>query len=389
MDIPYDRLDIPAALRPRLDPESPRATRLEAARGLPTELPEVELSALYVLACDADDEVRETALASLRQLPKPAERIDQSTHPKVLELLASLRHEPELDARIMEIRNTNDRTAILIASRASAELASAIVDNHERLLITPDVVVALHQNPRCDDETIERAISLLRMHRMLPQLPEKRGDPPPAAPASFDLEAEIEAALRGEASPHLANRQNLELFDLDKLGAEPLKGFNFDFADDAEFSLDMLEDRDEGMVAEERSNLERRIAKLSPGKKIKLAYLGNKEVRSILIRDRSKMVACAVVKSGRLTDAEVLAYSANRNLESDVLREIANNREWTRRYPVQVALVNNPRCPPSIAVRFVTLLQAKDLAALARNRNVSSVVFQMASRLAAQKSGQK
>lgn len=389
MDIPYDRLRIPPTLRSRIMPEAPREVRLAAARGLPSEPPAVELAALYVLSCDADDEVRETALASLRQLPKLVERLDQSTHPKVLELLASLRHEPELDARIMEIRNTNDRTAILIASRASAELASAIVDNHERLLITPDVVLALHQNPRCDDATLERAISLLRMHQMLPRLPEKRGAPPPAAPASFDLEAEIEAALRGEASPHLTHRQNLELFDLDKLAAEPLKGFNFDFVDDAEFSLEMLEEREGTMAAEERSNLERTIAKLPPGKKIKLAYLGNKEVRAILIRDRSKMVACAVVKSGRLSDAEVLAYAGNRNLESDVLREIANNREWTRKYPVQVALVNNPRCPPSIAVRYVSSLQAKDLAALARNRNVSSVVFQMATRLARQKSGEK
>lgn len=389
MDVPFDRLDIPETLRPRLVPEAPLATRREAARGLPSQLPEVELAALYVLSGDPDAGVREAALDALRGLGKVVERIDQSTHPKVLELLASLRHEPELDARIMEVRNTNDRTAILIAARADEALCSAIVDNHERLMITPDVVVALHGNPRCADTTLERAVSLLRMHRMLPALPERRGAPPPPPPAAFDLEAEIEAALRGEASPHLATRQNLELFDLDKLAAQPLQGFTFDFHDDAEFSLDMLEDRDGGMAAEERSNLERKIAKLSPGKKIKLAYLGNKEVRSILIRDRSKMVATAVVKSGRLSDAEVVAYSGNRNLESDVLREIGTNREWVRKYPVQVQLVNNPRCPPSIAVRFVPGLQAKDLAALARNRNVSSVVFQMATRLARQKGGEK
>jgi hypothetical protein len=125
---------------------------------------------------------------------------------------------------------------------------------------------------------------------------------------------------------------------------------------------------------------------MSVGKKLKLAYLGNKSVRSLLIRDRNKLVSVAVVKSGRLTDAEVLAHAGNRNLPDEALREIATNREWTRKYPVKVALVNNPKCPPSVSLSLVSQLQIKDLASLSRNRNVSSVVFTLAGKLAKQKS---
>ena len=125
---------------------------------------------------------------------------------------------------------------------------------------------------------------------------------------------------------------------------------------------------------------------MPPGKKIKLAYLGNKESRGILLRDRNKQVALAVVKSGRMTDGEAASAAGNRNVSMDVLREIADNREFMRKYPIKVALVNNPRTPPSVAVPIVSQLQKRDLEQLARNRNVSSVLFTMAAKLMKQKS---
>jgi hypothetical protein len=388
-DIPWDKLGISDSLRARVAPEAARAARLGAARGDLVAPTEEKLSALYVLACDADDEIRESAIGTLRELPGVADALTQRTHSKVLEILASTRTDPAIDARIMQLRNTNDRTAALVASRADVALATAIAEDHERLLISPDVLVALHANPACPDAPLERAISFMRMQRALPELPEKRPAPgeapppakPPAAPA-FDLEAEIEAALAGKASPMLEQRRKLEMFNLDALTASgPVPGFTFDFKDANEFSLDMLEEGD-GETDELRGKLEKKIAEMSIGQKLKLAYLGNKSVRNILIRDRNKMVSVAVVKSGRLTDAEVLAHAGNRNLPDDAVREIAMNKEWIRKYPVKVALVNNPKCPPSVAVGLINHLQAKDLESLARNRNVPNVVFTLAGKTA-------
>jgi hypothetical protein len=92
-----------------------------------------------------------------------------------------------------------------------------------------------------------------------------------------------------------------------------------------------------------------------------------------------------VVKSGRMTDNEAFSAAGNRNLGMDVLREIAANREFMRKYPIKVALVNNPRTPPSVAVPIVSQLQKRDLEQLSRNRNVSSVLFTMALKLLKQK----
>lgn len=392
-DIPWDKLGIPDSLRGVVAPTAPRPLRLSAARGALPATPEVTLGLLYVLACGDDAEVRETALTTLRNIPGLVNVVNQRTHPKVLELLATTRPDQELDARIMVIRGANDRTAVMIAARANAEHCEIFCENHERLLLTPEVLVALHQNPACADAPLERAIAFLRMQQSLPKLPAHRpGQAPAAAPAPapvpvLDIEAEIEAALMGKPSPHLAERSRLEMFDLDKYATGGLEGFDFTFKDDDDFSLDMLEEGADEGDADLSANIEKRIAAMSVGKKLKLAYLGNKSVRNILIRDRNKMVAVAVVKSGRLTDAEVLAHAGNRNLPDEALREIATNREWTRKYPVKVALTNNPKCPPSVAVGLVTHLQAKDLASLARNRNVSSVVFTLAGKLAKQKQG--
>lgn len=402
MSIPWDKLDIPDMARAMIEPGAPRSMRLAAARGTLPATPEATLGMLYALACDEDKEVHETAVKSLKELPNAGNAINQRTHPKVLELLANVRPDRELDERIMLVRNANERTAALIASRADEKLCEMIAENHERLLLTPQVIVALHQNPKCNEAPLERAIAFLRMQHSLPELPASRpqkGDAPrpppvvapprpasPPADAPFDLEAEILAALEGKASPMLQARQKLEMFDLDKMvrGGD-LGAFSFDFKDESDFSLDMLEDGGGEGSEDERLSVEKRVAAMSVGQKLKLAYLGNKTVRSLLIRDRNKMVSSAVVKSGRLTDAEVLAHAGNRNLHDDVLREIANNREWTRKYPVKVALVNNPKCPPSVAVSLVSHLQMKDLASLARNRNVSSVVFQLAAKMQKQK----
>ncbi len=388
--IPWDKLGIPAMLRDACAPEAPRPLRMAAARAALPADPVATLAALYVLSADPDAEVRETALTTVRTLPNPHDAISQRTHPKVLELLATVRPDRMLDEKIAVIRGANDRTAMMIAERADASMCALLADNHERLLITPDLVLALHANPSCTEVVLERAVGFLRMNECLPALPATRGGAPavtdpvasPVASLAFDLEAEIEAALSGRASPMMEQKRSLAMFDLDRLGrGGGLEGFIFDYRDDGDFGSDLTDDEEGDASDDKRLNLEQRIASMPVGKKIKLAYLGNKEARAILIRDRNKQVSMAVIKGGRMTDNEALSFAGNRSLSAEVLREIASNREWMRQHPLKVALANNPKCPPSIAVGIVNVLSVKELASLARNRNVSSVVFTLANKL--------
>ncbi len=125
---------------------------------------------------------------------------------------------------------------------------------------------------------------------------------------------------------------------------------------------------------------------MNVSQKIKLAYLGNATVRSILIRDSNKVVATAVLKSPQLTDSEVLSIANNRNVCDDVLREIARNKEWFRIYAVKLALVNNPKTPAAVSVPIVSQLMLHDLKRLANNRNVPSVITTTARNLLRRKS---
>jgi len=195
---------------------------------------------------------------------------------------------------------------------------------------------------------------------------------------------EVELQEKAEREARMAGRDHLEAEDVDVDGAQtpdlltPMSDNQFSFSLDRgaedDWDLDMLMDHGEEADDDLKTSLAKRVSKMTVGQKIKLSYLGNKEVREILIRDTNKMVCSAVVKSGRLTDPEVIKSAGNRAISEEVLRLIGQNREWVRKYPVKVALCNNPKTPVGVAMRFLSSLLPKDLRNLAFNRNVSSVL---------------
>lgn len=146
---------------------------------------------------------------------------------------------------------------------------------------------------------------------------------------------------------------------------------------------DLTEDRPIG--EEERSSIAARIARLSVPGKVELAVKGNREVRRILSRDASSMVARAVIGSPKLTEDDILSYAASSLTHEEVLRFIADSRQWTANRQVVSALVQNPRTPPPAAIRFLKSYQTSELRVLSQNRGLSGAVRQEAKRLLAQR----
>ena len=114
---------------------------------------------------------------------------------------------------------------------------------------------------------------------------------------------------------------------------------------------------------------------------------GDREARSILIRDSNKVVAMAVLHNPRVTDQEVESIAAMRTVSGEVLREVSMNRAWTRSYPIILALARNPRTPIPNAMNILPRIHTKDLKNISQNRNVSEAVRRQAFRLAAARSG--
>jgi len=154
-------------------------------------------------------------------------------------------------------------------------------------------------------------------------------------------------------------------------------------------NAELRDEGDEPVEDHRRMTLTQKVMKMSISEKIKLATLGNKEARSLLIRDSNKLVATAVIRSPRITDGEVLAVASNRAAMDDVLRIVYGNREWTKKNAVKLALVKNPKLPLSVAMRFMATLRENEVKDLMRNKNVPVGVQQTAKRMMDKKNAPK
>jgi hypothetical protein len=119
-----------------------------------------------------------------------------------------------------------------------------------------------------------------------------------------------------------------------------------------------------------RESISQQLSAMGFTEKLKAAVKGTREMRSILIRDPSKMIAAAVLSSPKVTDAEVAGFARMGNVSEDVLRIIGNNRAWLKNYSVVLALTKNSKTPVAMSMNLMNRLSDRDLATLSTDRNV-------------------
>lgn len=151
------------------------------------------------------------------------------------------------------------------------------------------------------------------------------------------------------------------------------------------FTPDLTVERKGEATEAERSNIYKKIQGLTVSEKIKLALLGNKQAREVLLKDSNKLVATTVLKNPRITEDEIARIVNFRNVSDEILREVANNKEWLKKYPIRLGLVNNPRTPIGIALRQLSYLQERDIQQLAKSKNIPSVLAAAAKKMVMQK----
>jgi hypothetical protein len=122
------------------------------------------------------------------------------------------------------------------------------------------------------------------------------------------------------------------------------------------------------------------IQDLPVPEKVKLAMSGDKEARSILIKDSNKQIQEAVLDSPRITEPEIVAIANSRSVGEELLRKIAGNRDWMKNYQVRIGLANNPKTPLTIGLRIIGTLMISDLKRLSKSKGVSSVLSAAANR---------
>ena len=345
----------PPALQKSLDPTGPLPARMMAAKGILLAGPRDFLTALFALTFDPDPTV---ALTARQSAPKTQDKVltglrDDELHPLVLDFFAQALAGQETYLELIALNPAAaDGTMARLAATGSDRIVEIVAQNQLRILRDERIVRALVQNPATRPATRDSVLDFcVRSGLWLADLPELAlarrrllGDDPAEAQKLAEAEANSAERVLQEFGPRLTD--------------------------------------DDGQVEEaQRLTFTQRVLKMSVSQKIKLATLGNKEARSLLLRDSNKLVALAAVQSPRITDGEIAALANSRTLHEELMRFITHNREWLKNYQVKVSLVNNPKTPLAVALKLLPHLHGNDVKTVARNRNIPSAVQTQARKL--------
>jgi hypothetical protein len=87
-----------------------------------------------------------------------------------------------------------------------------------------------------------------------------------------------------------------------------------------------------------------------------------------------------VIRNGRITEGEVAFIAQMRSISDEVIRIIATNREWMKKYSIMKAIVMNPKTPLALSLNFFKRLIDIDLKVLMRDKNVPEILRREAKR---------
>lgn len=356
----------------RLSPAAQKALgpgpgRMMAARGLVPLPPAEQLAVLYQLSLDGD--LGAAAQGTAKGLPEKvlaAALADGNLDPRILDLFADFAADkPAAFEALVQNPSTDDTTIARLAGRVGPREVDRIAANEQRLLRHPEIIAAMYLNKHARMSTVDRAVELaVRNNVRVPNLPAwdeiaRALEKAPASSAEDDVLFAMAAdAASGDDSDVTQGDMNTETHDADGNPLPPPPE-----AEKIPFT------------------------RLSVPAKIRLAMTGNGYARGQAIRDPIRIVAMAAIKSPAVTDFEAKSYAGNQTLAEDVIRYIANRREWTKNIQVKKALCRNPKTPINEAAKLLPFLNEKDLQILARSKGVPSAVAAQARKLVSQRKG--
>lgn len=349
---------------------APGPMKMMAARGLaPLSDPADLVTVLYQLTLDPDAKIAESARGQADQLPDRVLEgaLEQPTlDRRVLDFFADkVRAKAALIDRVILNPATADETLAELAAVVGPREVDLIATNEQRLLRHPEIIGALYSNLKARMSTVDRAVELAI----------RNGIKVPGIAAWDELSAAITGAKRKEAA---AAQQGGEIREVDDLETNTKDALFEKLAGAAARDEDSQPAPEEGEIP---------ISQMTIPMKIRLAMLGNKFQRSILIRDANKMVALAAIKAPGVTDMDAARLAGNTSLSDDVISYISNRRDWTKLYGVKLSLVQNPKTPIPAAIRFLDHLREKDLRNIARSKGVPSAISAGAKKRLMQKGG--
>lgn len=374
MALPEDRnIDVskfPDQVQKFLSPQAPTQMKLMVARGMVPMQPVVQVCSLYQLCQTGESEVVQAAVQTLRKLPAQTlkQTVAQPLFPVVLDWLAEVFvNESDVVRVILLNKNTDNDTFVRVAAKADEETCELIARNQQRLLEAPKIIAKLYFNRALRASTADRMIDFAARNEVdLSDIPAAK---------------EIIAAIQGIELPSEEEARAAD--ERFKAAQKILASVPEDV--DLDDRLDLPEHEEEPEEVRSGRSAAGLIRDMNIAQKLRLAMMGGKNERSILIRDTNKLVARSVIRSPAIGDSEVMLYAANKSLLDEIIAYIARNKKWTRSYQMKLILINNPKTPTSEAMTFLRHLRVADLRQVAKSKNVPGPIAKAAKQMTAQR----
>jgi len=355
---------------------APPNIRQFAAQGM-LPVPEDDLIPVQVFLCkDEEPAIASAAFHSLQKISDETwSRLIEKRNPDPAIIQFCLEQNSislALREKVILNHSIPDETIRQIAATQSGTLLDLIINNQVRLLRSPEIISALELNPflnfdqkrRLEEFKTEFVFKKKRQEREQPLVPVEQT-------SVEDILAQI-PNLDMEAVRIL---QEADLNPPPELTDEQVE----------QSMKNLLATDDLSQISEDTLSIYQRILQMPHKEKIRIALLGTKEERNILIRDSSRQIASMVLRSPKLTEGEIENYAQMRNIDSELLRQMGQSRDFLKKYSVIHCLVKNPKTPSPVSLNLLKLLREIDLRNLVRDRNIPDVIRRQAKHIYEQK----
>ena len=322
------RLKVSSEVARIVKPGAPRDAQLAAARGALPLAGKDLLTVLFFLCRSVDAEIKKSAVKTLRELPvtilSPLCK-DVSLHPQLLELIVRARMaDGDLMGAVIMHPFVTVKTLLYLAQKAGADVLERLAGHQNMLYENPEIVDAIIANPAA-----EKALKF-KLGWQDPAEITKQEPPQEGSEGDEQTDVDGRSQTEIEALMEEADREGLSKYQI---------------------AMD-----------------------LTVSEKIKMGLTGDKEWRSIMMKQSNKLIQGAVMKNPRISDGEVLMVAKAKTSSDDLIRIILLNKDWVKNYEIKKALLAHPKTPPPKALRFVSFLTMKDLKELAKSKQLTNIV---------------
>ena len=363
----------PAMVQKPVLPDTPKPLKMMAAKGALPVSPDLLILVWYQLSFEPDPEIQAAVKETVCSFdPELIVELAQKDLPEsVLDWLSKTTTDSAVLEKIVLNQKTHDASIMDLAETAPRDIVELIANNHVRILRSPEIIEKIYINPSARMATVDKLLALAKEHNIellslkVVQDALNSGDLQDDGPKLSDEEFEqVLSELKGHSEAEKPE-------GLDNLRATK--------------SLEEMDEEESQEQKQKRLSRTQLIERMNAPQRVRLALMGTREDRNILIRDTRRVVYMSVIRSPKMSIGEVGSIASSKSLPDEVIGYIAQRRDWIRYYPIVVSLVNNPKCPLAESVTFLRQLRANDLKQLMKSKSVPAQLTRQAQMLFRQK----